>query len=1250
MGSKSRIRSAAQWTAKQARSTYGYFSATSYTVLLALLIFELAFPHAVMAWPDPPANPSGNPSPNAGNEPPAGDLPYRANVQFSEAELEELTAGMPSDRAQQVRAHTRQVSTFFSSLQESGLPNPQAAPQRAIFSGRQTRTDYEIIDGKDVPVVTHFIEDRNTARQAVVFKPHEVKIDYDPSTRQLKFQRWYFDSKLNREVLTNEHTVHDVVLSTDAKRAIKKDENMTLFSTTDWGVLGGFTPTMYSQLFSAYIPFTTFYPAASTVTPGATIEAIEFATPEVESRPAQEASGRPVDLLGTHDLIMTIRSGERKFDLRFSYRGDCMARLRAHLLNTVLLLQSANPREEILSKLAPILQANRAYYQDAKQSEAELGTLVANAPKTLPLHVLANSSAAVELDKVAALLMPDSNGQTAFERFQNANHFEWRAADWAEFNETLTRNRAAEQAEAAKAGVAPERLRRSWGEVLASGIREPGKEVEDKVAEIAEMKKGAAQSLSRELVKFAKTEITKGRLTALGIAVAMDAGNIASDGKVNDVLFSVVAKLMGWSQNIPVVNFIVDNLTSETAKYAANYAQGYAFTSIVTLLGFVLMFQPMSYLIARVIAGVRNDRNPDGTPWSSAQAFFSYGGRIYARIAYPVQLWAWRLLAGQMNIPTAIEAGGGVTTPGALHIPFSTASAEAGRRRMSEYLNNDAVRRERSMMIAAIAVSEVLKKRGEEVDPATLMLMMGAHETGNIDRLVQVMATAPSHIEWERLATKVYRELIRMDDEGVGEIDAKSIAEYSKVMMSAVNAFAKAEARRGTLVGCATDACHWVGNKGRTFKTWVSGLLGGLITGAAGYKFYRKNKGYTASEVNAHIADHQYREDYGGTMKITAVTDSQRYPVGMNLVSHADMFVAAVAESGNQVGVYGAQGGVEQSMINPLGSDLHNPSPILAGLVMRRDHLPEVPHGADVDEYQVGTGRQETLAGTAATLGTTLLSPEKGLGGIMRTHLTRMDALIQGFQGKALMGYVPRSIALVTIALLAAAQSAEGFAAKFDGDKVFDGLGGALLRESNVIFNKMAILYGASGLAVGYAMIWGLVIWAQNVITAKANANGSLMTVADHLLEQGMRNEDEIQWKKGVEAMQLLYARGGVELPEELRVSVMEYTKELALKLVKFSETNPPLPSVISSNASFVNNVLLGSIISTVLANRLSHAMYNPELAIGPQLLASVAAFVATYFGMKWGREALIAAPKVAGPAWNFCANMLKKKGAESAK
>ncbi len=1126
----------------------------------------------------------------------------------------QLSEGLTSGETEALKAHVQKVESFFRSLQTSTLPQTHGEERKALFNGRQVREDYETVNGVTRTVGQHVLKGTDVTRAHVDYFPNEIRVAYSAENQRLEFQRWVYNDALKKPVKVNAHLFYGVKLTGNAANCVVRDGNITLISTSDWGVLGGFSPVILSSLFNSFVPLTTFYPAASAVDPNATVEKLELLTPGSKPRDVFDTQGNLIGKYATDALVIQLRSGNRSYPIHFNYRGDLMARLRAHILSVMLLMQAANPKLELLPKIAAILKAERARRGAIDQASDELATIAADSGDHLTMATLRHAAHTVDFGKLAGLLEPDKEGNTAFERLQAAPSVEWTARDWPRLHALIEESREAEQAEAERHGLPPDRLARSWGEILAANIRNPNQTVTQKVAEIAQKRATASDSLTGDLKNLAKDQLTPLRLTVLGSAVAADLANKATGGQVTSALFSTISSLLGWTTQ----TWGLSSLVTETAQYSGNYYQSYAFTSTALLLGVLLTFQPLCYVVAKTVALVRGERNEDGTAWTSAQAFFSYGGRMYAYLTYPFQLLLWRM-AGQKNITTALKNGGGLTTPGALHIPFSDASAEAAKERMSTFIDSDALRKQRAMLIAALSVSEVLKAdHGSSIDPATLMMLMEAHEAGQMEKFNQVLSELPPNAAWSAIAANVYKELTKMRDGGVGVIDEKSVNKYAQVMSAAVKQFADMNTPKTGLAACvkgaATASCKWVADKGKKFGVWTSEIVGTLLTGGTSFRFFERNKDFVANTHNTAVADHQFKQDYAGSEQMTALTDSQRFPVALQL-GHLDKIAAAIADATEQCLVYGAQGGIEQSMINNIGADLQNSSPTLAALALRRDHLPTLPHGESHD-YELGTGSQATVAQSLVTMGAALGDTEAGIPQLLHTQVRRMDATVQALQGKSLMGYVPRVVALMMISAIVAAQSSEGITS-WSGTDMAHTAGGALLRQANVIFNKLSLVYGAGGFALGYAIVWAPVIWLQNTLQNAVNANISRINKADHLIEQGMRNDEETAWRAGVEGLLALYSTGKKRLPAEFVVPVKDYSADLARKLALYSQKNPPIATVISQKASWFNNVALGAFVSTILAMTLSHSMYDASVPIMPQLTGSIAAFTATYFGVK---------------------------------
>jgi hypothetical protein len=1102
------------------------------------------------------------------------------------------------------------VKNYFASLKRAAEADAKAPVGRALFNGRQRVDVFETVGDETRLKDSYPIQGLDLTRDRIDFLPREISVAYDAAKGELAFERWVYDSRLQRKVKTHAHVIEQIRLTGTVADSVVRENNVTLVSTLDWGTLGGFSPVVLSSLFNSFVPLSTWWPPASVIAPEANVAKIELLTPATEPTLLRDVDGNPVDKFAGHDVVFTLRFGDRTERIHFSYRHDVLARLRNHVFAVLLLLQAANPREDLMDKLAALLARERERRVTVASEEAKLAELAINDKDTLPLRILRTTARTMDFGKLAELLSPNDSGATAFDRLATADTFEWTSKNWAELHRVVQQSKRLEEETASRLGVPVERLHRSWGEVLAAQIAHPEKPVAEVVEAIAAKKAHVSDSFMNDVKELAKAQFTAKRLLALGAAVAGDLGNLATGGKVTAGLFSVLSTLFGWTTQTWGLNVLVH----ETVKYSHNFYEPFAFTSTAALLGGLLLLQPLCYVVAKTIALARDERNEDGTRWSAAQAFFSYGGRMYATLTYPVQLLLFRL-AGQQNVSHALANGGGLRTPGALHIPFSARSAARGRERMTQYFETDGIRKERAMLIAALAVSQYFKDKMAPMDPATILMVMAAHQEGKLEDLKQLIENAPPDVAWSQLAQRVYAMLVKMDDTGVGTVDETSIHAYAQVMTRAVSKFGKIVSPKTGIVGCVENACSWMRDRAAAFGTWASSIAATLLTGGTMFRFYEKNKRFVATERDVRVADEQFRKDYAGSEALTAATDSQRFPVAFQINRHLDKVLAAMADAAEQCAIYGAQGGVEQSMVNPLAANLHNPSPPISDLGLRRNHLPYVPGGENADDYELGTGRRATVLQSLFTLGAALGDPKAGFARLFFTQKRRMDATLQALQGKGLFGYVPRVVALLLISLVAAAQS-DGGIGTWDASAVGHTAWEALLRQANVIFNKLSLVYGAAGFALGYAVIWAPVIWSQNTLEDAAASNRRKVAHVDHLLEQGMRNDEEVVWKSGVRGMLALYAEAGTSLPEQFHRAPDDYSLSLAKELVEYSKKHPPLATVISGKMSWLNNIAVGTTISTVLALGLSHSMYDPDVAIVPQLLTSLGAFTATYLGV----------------------------------
>lgn len=306
-----------------------------------------------------------------------------------------------------------------------------------------------------------------------------------------------------------------------------------------------------------------------------------------------------------------------------------------------------------------------------------------------------------------------------------------------------------------------------------------------------------------------------------------------------------------------------------------------------------------------------------------------------------------------------------------------------------------------------------------------------------------------------------------------------------------------------------------------------------------------------------------------------------------------------------------------------MGVDITETNRPSKGLSVPFSPLSEAVFARDKLASQGGGGLTQNSVGGLADIASDATNPASDRS-VFETHRRIMNNMLTGFQVRFLAGLIPRAIGLGIIALATA------------GLANLAGVGPDVLssipKQMNVMFNKLAVLYGPGGFAVGYATIWSAIIVSMNAMKDAAEAGRARLSRIDYLLtDAGIRARDIDKTREGVGELLDLYRERQARLPDRFRRPSAEYDFDLAWELALFSRANPPLPTLHNRLLGDGLN-LVGAIVSTMLYISLSRAMYDPDAPIMPQLTKSLSFFALTYLGMGVARPVAARVSRATAP------------------
>jgi hypothetical protein len=173
------------------------------------------------------------------------------------------------------------------------------------------------------------------------------------------------------------------------------------------------------------------------------------------------------------------------------------------------------------------------------------------------------------------------------------------------------------------------------------------------------------------------------------------------------------------------------------------------------------------------------------------------------------------------------------------------------------------------------------------------------------------------------------------------------------------------------------------------------------------------------------------------------------------------------------------------------------------------------------------------------------------------------------------------------LTVMKALESGGGFDPKTLFTTLWAGAGASLIYNLDVLSKK----YTISNTGIGYATVWPLARAMMNTMANEVDSNRGLLEDIDQKIDQGVRLKIREKYQSGIALMLSAYRDNNVSLPPELTVqdldSLVQMPDESLMKLgrdlLKYSESNPPMPTVrnLTIERKFINGVF--AILSTVI-------------------------------------------------------------------
>lgn len=1191
--------------------------------------------------------------------------------------------------------------------------NPEAIPDTALIGpGRQVLRIFEIDPNdpsKDRMTSEHSLSDIDASLPEIpVPAPDQIEIVYNDAAKELAFVKFRYVAKLKRMVMVAAHVIKNVESPIKSGQIASRDANLLIIPLKDMtgikldGVRTALWPHVIELLFKAPISLDVAVPSPDLLVAGAKIVQMERISPAIAPRALVELRNLPtvksstleeirVDTVTQGDLVLTVQLDGGKVNVLVPYHEHLLPATRNNLLFQLAKAQIANPDLDTVGAFQSVLAENKEDLDRFVAAETEMLAALPKPDKDAFAQNQAQAFRAIattlNLSNFTQLLSRDDNGRDGIQQVIDSRHFRFDADP----SEDSWWSNAFASIEKAKA----ESNSGGWEATLRDELGPDENRMKASAALQTMTSESVSKRIFKGIVKFIPAKIqrvTSNAIKTISPKTLVLSGTIAAAGVGIDVASHLtdgaVMRQILWAIS-SVHETVLSKIPGEKAFAGLFEATGpflqknFSLVSVFAGIAVVMTFPVIAKMAAKGWARMK------GLNWSAEKALFTYGINLggYANYPYVKILWDW--LAFQRNLYRALSKDikpfrlarpfAGVPVLERIGIPwlnrgvwnnpfraFSRSGQEEQLNRLSQVQEDEATRHQRALIIAATIVSQVGKQDKVDLDPASLIAMMNADSNGQLSTLLDQVSRGEASIELQRVAKTVAAGLSRLKDEGAGDLTPADQALVYGYLRVAKNTFSKVkgeyqlkQSEGGKLFVSSVQKLsdfmhHWAIDF--PFNT----ALNFALFYKDGYSTYKLFKDFEIDDRNAATANTMMTVDYNFSAVLFGFADAPGFG-GVFRMDPVSMF-RIPAEQIEQTGIWTVVGGVDAVVTNPSTASLTNISVPLSSILLATDK-PMLEHantGIWRDHWTYDSSTLENYGygqelSTGQVIGGILkdqVNPDSKRGAF-DTQAKKMQAAIQGFQMRFLLGIVPRALAfagIATISVLTAAaidpatrqalqeglqptidwvmgQGISNPDAAFHWAQGIHSIQATPFKQANVLLNKMAILIPS--LAIGYAVCWGPAMYLMNVNKDIAAANRAKLGEIDAKVEEGLRLSEMPLLNEGFVELLKLYRsspRAYGRIPTELRNKAeAAYAQIISDKLAidtesireffEYRKTHPPIPTVHSEKFNFWVN-FGGAVVSTLLFVNLSRNMYNPNLEILPQLRNAAISFAATWTGV----------------------------------
>lgn len=1066
----------------------------------------------------------------------------------------------------------------------------------------EMNTDGEILDG-GVGVETPLDKFRITAEAVVIRGGHELFYHYDKAGRVFSIHK--IKKRTNKGFLVSQsHIIHDV----DMVSGAINDGNFLHIATKE-GLRTVLIPSILADFGVAPI----FVPITIPAIPGNPITEISYRN---YGTPIDDLADDITEFKADLDVFVKRHSEDQGAVLaeRIPY-SDIVRHFAYQSAIYLQVLQIANPGE--LDNLAPVHKIfNRFSERYAESSSAiEQDLFGADPGQGLVAHALSHPSVMEGLRQASLASKAKSfyqrllggvvNGQDGFDRAASAPnqtvYLKGRAGARSDYE---TRNELVLAArEEAKAANKPAP---SWRSILADHMEKATTGKLKAMQAEAALKKDQdelCKDLQEALLQHATPLRKYGLITALAAAgLGLIGYHYGVDNSVGPHLLNFIVAAADGAGRVPLVGGILGDVTSPMVKSLPKLAEDGVFWKWVAGTSMMASLYWVSMWATKAIS-FRSKENR-----TTYQRFFGFFTAFYGLVSYPLREIFLARIFRQKNLYKGVDNNVPALTPGLWNSPLASNTQIKNRgEQLAANITDAEHQKTEALVVAAMIVSANREKSDDQHIDVVTLIEGALHEVDSVAK-ARVLLSAMSTPGFDQLTQVVTGILERMGDRGLEKkLDPAAVDEFTMIINDVASKIDSAVAVKTpyqpSLRERLTARVKAAGRKmSPFFSSWVMGMQSMKV-----FRRYFENRGI--DEKPADIAGHMFMHDYPTSTLLCAAADVGGF-VSIAEMGGADASRALVMGS-QQLVQYGAFSSIGPDGLDAIKGALPITQGPLASAVTAQRRAKTLGGDADLPL------RKQSVSEAAVGIWQGFTDPSETR--ISAAHLTYIKNNFTGLKPRFLIDFIFRLPGM----FYKAAQMKLAISPLF--------LTGTAAAFSLNFFNvKMFYMWGAAGLAVGYAVVWPFIQLFMSYYKNIAASNGKFLDQVQATLDDAIRGGDASAMRDAIDMLQALYVFGSTPIPETFQKPSSEFTEAEAADFLAYSNAKMPVAVLDSSKLTFILNIAIGAFVSASLATAAGLELFNMEHLDPTGALWAIVKFgVPTIVGLN-----LIKVPEAAFAKW----------------